>query len=126
MVKVNPGGVEVYSLEGDGDAVLTSALSSELVRVQRAVARHLQHTYDATVKKVRGRVAGRVGKVGRWKGGGRVVVEWEGGRVVGGSERGKEAGQRKSEVGRKEVREEEKQAGKEGREGERDGREEEK
>ncbi|KAG0712705.1 Fatty-acid amide hydrolase 2 [Chionoecetes opilio] len=51
--KVNPGGVEVFSLEGDTDGVLTSALSRDLLRVQRAAARHFQHTYDCTVKKVR-------------------------------------------------------------------------
>lgn len=51
--KVNPGAVEVYSLEGDADGVLTSALSADLLRVQRAVTRHYQHTYDCTVKKVR-------------------------------------------------------------------------
>lgn len=51
--KVNPGGVVIHSLEGDGDGVLTTGLSQDLLRVQRDVTRHYRHTYDCTVKKVK-------------------------------------------------------------------------
>ncbi|KAK8384835.1 hypothetical protein O3P69_014416 [Scylla paramamosain] len=51
--KVNPGAVEVFSLEGDADGVLTSGMSRDLLRVQREVTQHYRHTYDCTVKKVR-------------------------------------------------------------------------
>lgn len=50
--QVNPGAVKIYTLEGDGDGVLTSGVARVLVEGQRAVTRHFQRTYDCTIRKV--------------------------------------------------------------------------
>lgn len=44
--------MNIYTLEGDGDGVLTSGVARVLVEVQRAVTRHFQRTYDCTIRKV--------------------------------------------------------------------------
>ncbi|XP_069181502.1 fatty-acid amide hydrolase 2-B [Procambarus clarkii] len=49
---VNPGTLQFFTMENDGDAILTTRMSYALVAVQRAVAQHFRHTYDCTVRKV--------------------------------------------------------------------------
>ncbi|KAK3884588.1 hypothetical protein Pcinc_011144 [Petrolisthes cinctipes] len=49
---VNPGGMKIYTLEGDGDGVLTSRVDRVLVQAQRDVTRHFQRTYDCIIHKV--------------------------------------------------------------------------
>ncbi|XP_063596990.1 fatty-acid amide hydrolase 2-B-like [Penaeus indicus] len=50
--RVDPGTLQIFTMENDCDGILTSNMNSSLVAAQRAVAHHFRHTYDITVRKV--------------------------------------------------------------------------
>lgn len=49
---VDPGTLRFFTMENDGDAILTTRMSPYLIMIQRAVANHIRCTYDCTVHKI--------------------------------------------------------------------------
>lgn len=50
--RVDPGCLQYYTMESDGEEILCSRIRPELVAIQRDVAMHFRNTYDITVRKV--------------------------------------------------------------------------
>ncbi|CAL4087350.1 unnamed protein product [Meganyctiphanes norvegica] len=50
--KVNLGRLNVYTMESDGDEILTTAICPELLQAQRSVVQHFCKTHDTDVKKI--------------------------------------------------------------------------
>ncbi|XP_042239012.1 fatty-acid amide hydrolase 2-B-like isoform X2 [Homarus americanus] len=49
---VDLGTLQIFTMENDGNGILTTHMHSSLLAVQRAVTQHFRHTYDCTVHKV--------------------------------------------------------------------------
>ncbi|KAG7159630.1 Fatty-acid amide hydrolase 2-B-like, partial [Homarus americanus] len=50
-VLVDLGTLQIFTMENDGNGILTTHMHSSLLAVQRAVTQHFRHTYDCTVHK---------------------------------------------------------------------------